>query len=46
LQSTRVEMASYKIQTCQNKAKNLRTIYFVYDLDGECKFLKTKHYRD
>ena len=30
-------MASRKIQTYQNKAKNLCTIYFVFDLDGECK---------
>ena len=29
-----------------NKAKNLYTIYFVFDLDGECKFIKTKHYSD
>jgi len=29
LQSTRVEMASRKIQTYQNEAKNLCTIYFV-----------------
>ena len=36
-------MASCKIQTYQNKAKNLCTIYFVFDLDGECKFIKTKH---
>jgi len=40
----RVEIASRKIQTYQNKAKNLYTIYFVFDLDGECKFIKTKHY--
>jgi len=31
---------------CQNRAKNLYTIYFVFDLDGECKFVKTKHYSD
>jgi len=30
----------------QNKAKNLYTIYFVFDLEGECKFIKTKHYSD
>jgi len=44
LQNTRVEMASRKIglQTYQNKAKNLCTIYFVFDLDGACKFIKTK----
>jgi len=24
--------------------ENLYTIYFVFDLDGECKFIKTKHY--
>jgi len=35
-----MEMASRKIQTYQNKAKNLYTIYFVFDLDGECKSLK------
>ena len=46
LQSTRVAMASRKIQTYQNKAKNLYTIYFVIDLDGVCKFIKTKHYSD
>ena len=48
LQSTRVEMASLKIQTYQNtcKAKNLCTIYVVFDLDGECKFIKTKRYSD
>jgi len=46
VQSTRVEMASRKIQTYQNKAKNLYTIYFVFVLDGECKFIKTKHYSD
>ena len=39
-------MASRKIQTNQNKAENLCTIYFVFDLDGECKFIKTKHYGD
>jgi len=38
-----VEMASRKIQTYQNKAKNLYTTYFVFDLDGECKLIKTKH---
>jgi len=43
----RVEMASRKIQTYQNKAKNLCTISFlVFDLDGECKFVKTKHCSD
>jgi len=36
-------VAKYKHQ---NKAKNLYTIYFVFDLDGECKFIKTKHYSD
>jgi len=42
-----VEMVSRKIQTYQNKAKNLCTIsFFVFDLDGECKFVKTKHYSD
>jgi len=41
-----VEMASRKIQTYQNKAKNLCAIYFVFDLDGECKFIKTKRYSD
>ena len=41
---TCVEMASRKIQTYQNKAKNLCTIYFVFD--GECKFIKTKHYSE
>ena len=46
MQSTRVEMASRKIQKYQNKAKNLCTIYFVFDLDGECKFIITKHYSD
>ena len=35
-----MEMASRKIQTYQNKAKNLYTIYFVFDLDGECKLIK------
>jgi len=39
-------MASRKIQTYQNKAKNLYTVYFVFDLDGECKFIKTKRYSD
>ena len=34
LQSTRLEMASRKIQRYQNKAKNLYTIYFVFHLDG------------
>jgi len=43
---TRVEMASRKKETYQNKAKNSCTIYFVFDLDGECKFIKTKHYSD
>ena len=42
-----VEMASSKIQTYQNKAKNLSTIsFFVFDLDGKCKFVKTKHHSD
>ena len=35
-------MASRKIQTYQNKAKNLWTIYFVFDLDGERNFIKTE----
>jgi len=39
-------MASHKIQTYQNKAKNLCTIYFVFDLDREYKFIKTKHCSD
>jgi len=43
---TCVEMASRKIETYQNKAKNLCTIYFVFDLNDECKFIKTKHYGD
>jgi len=43
---TYVEMASRKIQTYQNKAKNLCTIYFVFDFDGECKLIETKHYSD
>ena len=46
LQSTRVEMASRKIETYQNKSKNLCTFYFVFDSDDECKFIKTKHYSD
>ena len=33
---THVEMASHTIQTYKNKAKNLYTIYFVFDLDGGC----------
>jgi len=41
-----VEMTSRKIQTYKNEAKNLCTIYFVFDLDGECKFIKTKQYSD
>jgi len=42
-----VETASRKIQTCQNnKAKNLYTVYFVFDLDSECKFIETEHYSD
>jgi len=32
-------MESRKIQTYQNKAKNLYTIYFVLYLDVECKFI-------
>ena len=40
LQSTRVEMASRKIQTYQNKAKNLCTIYFVFDMNGNENSLK------
>jgi len=43
---TCVEIASRKIETYQNKAKNLCTIYFVFDLNHECKFIKTKHYGD
>jgi len=39
-----MEMASREIQTYQNKAKNLYTVYFVFDLDDECKFIKTKHF--
>jgi len=41
-----MEMASRKIQTYQNKTKNLCTIYFVFALDGECKFNKSEHHRD
>jgi len=39
---TCVEMASRKIQTCQNKAKNLcrPTIYFVFDLTVNANSLK------
>jgi len=40
LPSTRVEMASRKIQTYQNKAKNLCTIYFVFDMNGNENSLK------
>jgi len=43
---TCVEMAGRKIQTYQNKVKNSYNIYFVFDLDGECKFIKTKRYSD
>jgi len=39
-------MASRKIETYQNKAENLYTIYVVFELDGECKFIKTKHCGD
>jgi len=39
-------MASRKKQTYQNKAKNLYTIYFVFDLNCECIFIKTKLYSD
>ena len=46
LQSTCVEMDSCKVQTYQNKAKNSCTVYFVFDLDCECKFIKTKHDSD
>ena len=38
---TRVEMASRKRQTYQNKAKNLYVL-FVFDLDGQCKFIKNE----
>ena len=38
-----MKMASRIVQTYQNKAKNLYTIYFVFDLDGECKFITTKY---
>jgi len=41
-----VDMASRRIQTYQNEAKNLCTVCIVFDLDGECKFIKTKHYSD
>ena len=35
-------MASRRIQTYQNKAKNSCTISFLlFDLDGECKFVKS-----
>ena len=40
LQSTRVEMANRKRQAYQNEAKNLCSLLFVFDLDGECKFIK------
>jgi len=33
-------MASHKRQTYQNKAKNY--VLFVFDLDGERKFIKNK----
>ena len=33
-------MASRKIQTYQNKAKNLYTIYFVFDLEVNANSLK------
>jgi len=39
-------MAIRKIQTYQNKANSLCTIYFAFDLDSECKFIKTKRYND
>jgi len=35
-----VEMASHNIQTYQNKAKNLCTIYFVFDLTVNANLLK------
>ena len=37
-------MASRKIQTYQNKANNLYTVYFVFDLDGKCKFTQTVYW--
>ena len=44
---TCMEMASRKTEKYQNiKPKNLCTIYFVFDLDDECKFIKTKHHSD
>jgi len=46
MQSTRVEMDSRKMQTYQNQANNLYTIYFMCDLGSECKFIKRKHYSD
>ena len=39
-------MASRRIQTYQNKAKNLCTLYFVFDYDGERKFIRTKQYKN
>jgi len=32
--------------TSKYKAQNLCTIYFVFDLDDERKFIKTKHHSD
>ena len=43
---TCVAMASRKMQTRQYKANNLYAIYIVFDLDGEWKFIKTRHYSD
>jgi len=44
--NTCMEMASRKMETSKYKAKNLCTIYFVFDLDDECKFIKTKLHSD
>ena len=43
-----MEMASRKIETYQNIKPRIcvGTIYFVFDLDDECKDIKTKHHSD
>jgi len=43
--NTCMKMASRKMETYQN-INPLCTIYFVFDLDDECKFIKTKLHSD
>jgi len=43
VQSTEAKMPTRERETYQNGAENLSSLLFIFELDDECKSLKTKH---